>query len=353
MNRVSRVVVVDDSAYVRKVMKEMLSRSPFLEVAGTARDGQDALDVVAKLQPDVVTCDLIMPGMDGVEFIRRQMASKPVPIVIVSVAAESSERVLSGLDAGAVDFVQKPTALATDRMFDMADDVIATVKAAAAAPVGRLRPASNGAAAVEYTPSLRANRYDIVVIGASTGGPQGLKDLVPRLPANFPVPIAIVLHMPIGYTAAYAERLNDASGLTVVEASDNEEVRPGVVFVAPAGRHLMFYRDGASVRTRLEVSPLDTPHKPSVDVLFQSAADVYGDRVLGVVMTGMGDDGRAGAAWIKARNGSILTEAEDTCIVYGMPRAVVEAGLSDLSIPLDRMADTIVGRLQERSRGTE
>lgn len=344
MNRVSRVVVVDDSAYVRKVMKEMLSRSPFLEVAGTARDAEDALEVVARLQPDVVTCDLIMPGMDGVEFIRRQMASKPVPIVIVSIAAESSERVLSGLDAGAVDFVQKPTALATERMLDMADDVIAKVKAAAVAPVGRLQPIANDAVAIDYHHRALANRFDIVVIGTSTGGPQGLKALVPRLPADFPVPVAIVLHMPVGYTAAYAERLNAASGLTVIEASDDEEVRPGVVFVAPAGRHLTFHRDGSGVRTRLDVSPLDTTHKPSVDVLFQSAADVYGDRVLGVVMTGMGDDGRAGAAWIKARNGSILTEAEDTCIVYGMPRAVVEAGLSDASVPLDRMADAIVER---------
>ena len=345
MNRVARVVVVDDSAYVRKVMKEMLSRSPFLEVAGTARDGEDALEVVRRLQPDVVTCDLIMPGVDGVEFIQRQMAVKPVPIVIVSIAAEASERVLSGLDAGAVDFVQKPTALATERMLDMADDVIAKVKAAAAAPVGRLHRASNGAAAIDYKQKPLANRFDIVVIGTSTGGPQGLKALVSRLPANFPVPVAIVLHMPIGYTAAYAQRLNEASGLTVVEASEGDEVRAGVVFVAPAGRHLTFYRDGATVRTRLEVSPLDTSHKPSVDVLFQSAADVYGDRVLGVVMTGMGDDGRAGAAWIKARSGSILTEAEETCIVYGMPRAVVEAGLSDASVPLDRMADAIVDRL--------
>jgi two-component system, chemotaxis family, protein-glutamate methylesterase/glutaminase len=344
MNRVARVVVVDDSAYVRKVMKEMLSRSPFLEVAGTARDGEDALEVVDRLKPDVVTSDLIMPGMDGVEFIRRQMAMKPVPIVIVSIAAEASERVLSGLDAGAVDFVQKPTALATDRMLDMADDVIAKVKAAAAAPVSRLRPASNSVQAVDYTQKPLANRFDIVVIGTSTGGPQGLRALVSRLPANFPVPVAIVLHMPIGYTAAYAQRLNEASGLTVVEASEDDEVRPGVVFVAPAGRHLTFRREGGTVRTRLDVSPLDTAHKPSVDVLFQSAADVYGDRVLGVVMTGMGDDGRAGSAWIKARNGSILTEAEDTCIVYGMPRAVVEAGLSDASVPLDRMADAIVER---------
>src|SRR6185312_10718054 len=292
MNQIIRVVVVDDSAYVRKVMKEMLSRSPFIEVVGTARDGEDALDVVERLRPDVVTCDLIMPGSDGVDFIRRQMTERAVPIVVVSIAAESSERVLSALDAGAVDFVQKPTALATERILDMADEVI------------------------------------------------------PRLPATFPIPIAIVLHMPVGYTAAYAKRLDEMSALTVVEAAERDEVRPGTVLIAPAGRHLTFRRDAAGVmRVRLDLSPLDTPHKPSVDVLFQSAADIYGDRVLGVVMTGMGDDGRAGAAWIKARNGSVLTESEDTCIVYGMPRAVVEAGLSDASVALERLADAIVERV--------
>jgi two-component system chemotaxis response regulator CheB len=151
--------------------------------------------------------------------------------------------------------------------------------------------------------------------------------------------------MPIGYTEAYAKRLDEMSALKVVEASEGDEVRPGIVFIAPAGRHLSFRRDASGVvRTWLDVRPLDTPHRPSVDVLFESAAEVYGERVLGVVMTGMGDDGRAGAAWIKARNGSVLTEAEESCIVYGMPRSVVEAGLSDQSIPLNRLADAIVER---------
>ena len=190
------------------------------------------------------------------------------------------------------------------------------------------------------------NRYDLLVIGVSTGGPQGLKSVIPRLPANFPVPVAIVLHMPVGYTETYAMRLDDASALTVVEAHDGDVVRPGVVLIAPAGRHLSFARHASGVvRTRLDVSPLDTVHRPSVDVLFQSAAEVYGDRVLALVMTGMGDDGRQGAAWIKARGGAVLTEAEETCVVYGMPRSVVEAGLSDGSVPLDRLADAIVERI--------
>ena len=348
MSRELRVLIVDDSAYVRKVFKEMLSRCPDLLVVGTAADGDEALDAVERLQPDVVTCDLIMPRSDGVDFIQKQMAIHPIPIVVVSISAESSEQVLNALDAGAVDFVQKPTALATEKIFELAADLVAKVRAAAGASVGRLRPAAadspvaTGAAA----PSTFRNRYDIIVIGVSTGGPQGLRTLIPGLASDFPVPIAVVLHMPIGYTEAYAKRLDDASALTVVEAQEGELVRPGVVFVAPAGRHLTFNRDATgAVRIRLDISPLDTAHRPSVDVLFQSAAEVYGDRVLGVVMTGMGDDGRQGAAWIKARGGTVLTEAEESCVVYGMPRAVVEAGLSDASVPLERLADAIGERV--------
>ena len=343
MKRRVRVLVVDDSAYIRKVVKEMLGRDGSIEVVGAARDGEDALDLVERLRPDVVTCDLIMPGLGGVEFIRRQMAARPVPIVIVSIAAESSERVLSGLDAGAIDFVQKPTALATEKVYDLGEELVAKIVAAAEAPLGRLR---EPVASEPLAQATFSGRYDIVVIGVSTGGPQGLKSVIPRLPADFPIPLVIVLHMPIGYTEAYAKRLDDASALTVVEARDGDSLRPGLVLVAPAGRHLTLHRNGeGGTSVRLDVRPLDTPHRPSVDVLFQSAADVYGDRVLGVVMTGMGTDGRDGAAWIKARGGAVLTEAEETCVVYGMPRSVVEAGLSDEAVPLNRITAAIMQRV--------
>jgi len=339
-----RVLVVDDSAYIRKVIREMLERSPDLEVVGAARDGEEALEQVASLRPDVVTCDLIMPGVDGVEFIRRQMAIQPVPVVIVSIAGESSERVLSALDAGAVDVVQKPSALATERVLDMSEELIIKVTAAAGAPLSRPR---DTAPLVPVTiASAASGRYRIVVIGVSTGGPQGLKSIVPRLPADFPVPVAIVLHMPVGYTEAYAKRLDDTSALHVVEAQDGMEVRPGTVLVAPGGRHLSFARSAdGRVCTRLDVRPLDTPHRPSVDVLFQSAAETFGEAVLGIVMTGMGSDGREGSAWVKARGGTVLTEAEETCVVYGMPRSVVEAGLSDEVVPLDTLAEAIMQRI--------
>jgi two-component system chemotaxis response regulator CheB len=339
-----RVLVVDDSAYIRKVVREMLSRSPALEVVGAARDSEEALELVEQLHPDVVTCDLIMPGADGVDFIQRQMSKRRLPIVIVSMAGESSERVLSGLDAGAIDFVQKPTALATEKIFEVADELIAKVTAAAGASMRQ--PAQAQARREAIAATTFRNRYSVLAVGVSTGGPQGLKSVIARLPADFPIPVAVVLHMPIGYTEAYARRLDELSALTVVEARDGEEFRPGVVLVAPAGRHLKLQRESdGRVVARLDVRPLDTPHRPSVDVLFQSAAEVYGERVMGVVMSGMGADGRDGAAWIKARGGTVLTEAEATCVVYGMPRAVVEAGLSDEEVPLDRLTAAIIERV--------
>jgi two-component system chemotaxis response regulator CheB len=341
MDRVIRVLVVDDSAYVRKVVKQMLLRSPFIEVVGTARDGAEALELVEQLNPDVVTLDLVMPGMGGVEFLRAQMERRPVPVLIVSIASESSEMVLAALDAGAVDVVQKPTALATEKMFEIGNDLVAKVKAAAQVSLGRAPALSIPATSPALTVQ-RAQLVDIIVLGISTGGPQALKHVIPRLPVDFPVPIAIVLHMPIGYTELYAQSLDAISPLSVVEAHQAAHVRPGVVLLAPAGRHLSFQRaaDGSAL-AHLDARPFDTPHRPSVDILFQSAAEVFRDRALGVVMTGMGMDGRQGAAWIKAQGGIIWTEAEETCVVYGMPRAVDEAGLSDRSLPLTELAQAL------------
>ena len=343
-NQIVRVLVVDDSAYVRKMVTQILSRSPFVEVVATARDGREALELASELSPDVITCDLNMPEMGGVRFVQEQMARRAIPIVIMSIANRAGEDVLAALDAGAIDFVQKPTALASERLLDVADELLEKVKAAARASVRRAVAAP--VAPIASLPRRReAGAIDIVVLGISTGGPQGLKTVIPRLPADCPVPIAIVLHMPVGYTEMYARKLDELSPLHVKEAQEGDEVVAGTVLLAPAGRHLTFRREGSRVVAHLDLRPLDTLHRPAVDVLFQSAADVYGAKTLGVVMTGMGSDGREGAAWIKARGGRILTEAESSCVVYGMPRSVVEAGLSDSSVVIDEMAAAILERL--------
>ena len=349
MSEIVRVVIVDDSAYVRKVLRQMLARSPFIEVVGAARNGEEALELVEELDPDVVTCDLNMPSMDGVAFVRAQMARRALPIIIISVASQAAEPVLGALEAGAIDFVQKPTALATDKLLDIADELIDKVKAAAGTPRSAFRRVAAAAARVAsplHLPRTGSPALDIVVIGTSTGGPQGLRTVLPAFPADFPVPIAMVLHMPPGYTEAYARKLDETCPLHVIEAQGGETVRAGMAYLAQAGRHLTFVRqpDG-TVLTRLDLRPLDTPHRPAVDVLFQSAAQVYHSRVLGVVMTGMGADGREGAAWIKAEGGRIITEAEESCVVYGMPRSVVEAGLSDRTVALDDIPQAIMDHL--------
>ena len=344
MDRVLRVLVVDDSAYVRKVIKQMLSRSPFIEVVGAARDGQEALEMVEQFQPDVVTCDLIMPVLDGVGFVREQMSRRPIPIVIVSIANDGSELALTALDAGAVDFVQKPTALATEKMFEINDELVEKVKTAAGVQMARLQTTLAREPTVSLpTDAPRAGLVDIVVLGISTGGPQALKYLIPQLPVDFPIPLVLVMHMPVGYTEMYAQKLDEISRLKVSEAREGDIVKAGAVLIAPAGRHLTLNRQtNGSVVAHLDARPFDSVHRPSVDVLFQSAAKLYGSRTLGVVMTGMGSDGKQGSAWIKSQGGLIFTEAEQSCIVYGMPLSVVEAGLSDKSVPLERMAQTIL-----------
>jgi len=346
MDKIIKVLVVDDSAYVRKVIKEMLSRSPFIEVVGVANNGKEALAMVEELNPDVVTLDLMMPEMDGVEFLQEQRKRKPVAVVVVSVASEADPKVLAALDALAIDFVQKPTALATEKIFEVGEELIEKVKAAAQVPLKNLPTVTENIKPQPIKAPPRAEKIDMVVLGISTGGPQALNLIIPQLPSDFPVPLALVLHMPVGYTQLFAERLNNISAVEVREAKEGELLKPGLVFVAPAGQHLLLSRQSdGSIVTTLDPRTLDCLHRPSVDILFQSAAEVYKNRLLGVIMTGMGSDGQKGAAWIKSQGGMIFTEAESTCVVYGMPRSVDEAGLSDKSIPLDQIVPEIIKAL--------
>jgi two-component system chemotaxis response regulator CheB len=342
MLKIIRVLVVDDSAFVRKVVTQMLSRSPFIEVVAAAHDGEEALELVELHKPDVITLDLVMPGMNGVEFLQKQMARNPVPVVVCSIAHDSAELAIAAFDAGAVEFVQKPTALATDRVYEIADELIEKVKAASMVQMAKVLPPK-----AEIVPHVTAGPKadpvcDVLGIGISTGGPQALRQLIPALPANFPVPILIVLHMPVGYTEMYAQRLNQVSALEVVEARDGDLLRAGTVFIAPAGRHMTTVKSGDSFRVHLDLRPIDTQHRPSVDVLFRSLADSFQERTLALVMTGMGADGVLGAAHIKGNGGRVLTEAESSCVVYGMPKAVADAALSDRAVPLDQLPDVLL-----------
>lgn len=342
LENIIKVLVVDDSAFVRKVLTNILSKSPFIEVVGTARDGIEALEKVEELNPDVITLDLIMPNMDGITFLKELMKKKPTPVVIVSIASESGELAIEALNLGAVDIIQKPTALASEKIYEISDDLIQKVKSASKISIDKIQKiSSNNISSIEVKEKIEKSNVDIVVIGVSTGGPQALRYILPKFPKNFPVPIAVVIHMPVGYTELFAQKLNEISQLDVVEAKDGEILEKGKVYIAQAGKHMVFEKKGDKVFIRLDLKPFDTLHKPSVDVLFKSAGEVFGNRVLGVIMTGMGNDGLKGAEYIKSKGGTVFTEAEETCIIYGMPRVVEEAGLSDKVVPLSNMVEEI------------
>jgi two-component system chemotaxis response regulator CheB len=343
MERLIKVLVVDDSAYIRKVLRMILNKSPFIEVVGTAVNGADALEKVAELNPDVVTSDLIMPEMDGIHFIKEQMRRKPLPIVVVSIASESGEMALKALEACAVSFVQKPTALATERVYEMSEELIQAVKNAANISLRALVAQNEIKPKIQVARPIGKNNIEAVVIGVSTGGPQALKYVIPLLPADFPVPVFIVLHMPVGYTELYAKKLNELTKLRVAEAKEGEQVVAGRVYLAKAGMHMLVkHSSNGTDYIHLDSKPFDMPHRPSVDVLFESAAITYGENVAGIIMTGMGNDGKEGSAWIKASGGKIICESEETSVVYGMPRSVVEAGLCDYEVPLYEIANKLI-----------
>ncbi len=336
-----RVLVVDDSAFARKVVREVLSADEAIEVVGIARDGLDALEMIAALRPDVVTLDLLMPNLDGLGVLRA-LTGRPGPrCIVVSTSDEQSELAIKALEAGAVDLVHKPTALATDRLYDLSSEIVFKVKAAFAARSAHRDPAATEAGHEATGNERPASQVRAVVIGTSTGGPQALAQLLVQLPRDLSVPVAIVLHIPAGYTEALAKRLDDLCSIDVAEAYDGIVMRPGLAVLGRGGVHIKIERQGAVSRLRLDMAPSGTPHRPSVDVLFESAARVYGPQLLGIVLTGMGQDGLEGARAIRAAGGMVFSEAAASCVVYGMPRAVYEAGLSDRTVALDDMAAAI------------
>jgi len=336
-----RVLVVDDSAFARKVVREVLSSDEAIEVVGIARDGLDALEMIAALRPDVVTLDLLMPNLDGLGVLRALSGIPGPRCVVVSTSDEQSDLAIQALQEGAVELVHKPTALATDRLYDLSYELVSKVKAAFAAHHPALRRPGGLPIEDARANERPASRVRAVVIGTSTGGPQALTHLLAQLPPDLPVPLAMVLHIPAGYTAALAKRLDDLCSIDVAEAYDGIVLRPGLAVLSRGGVHMKIERQGTVCRVRLDMAPAGTPHRPSVDVLFESASHVYGPQLLGIVLTGMGQDGLEGARAIRAGGGMVFSEAAASCVVYGMPRAVYEAGLSDRAVPLDAMATAI------------
>lgn len=336
-----RVLVVDDSAFARKVLRDLLATSPDIEVVGTARDGLEALEKLAELKPDVMTLDLVMPNLDGLGVLDSLPLEDPPRVIVVSVSDAHTELGAAALQAGALDIVHKPTALATQQLYELRDELIGKVRMAAAARAPRTAAVPPALARV-HARAHGTHRHRVVVLGTSTGGPQAITRLLTALPGDLPLPLLIALHIPQGYTEALAARLDTLSALEVREAEAGMVPRAGQVILARGGAHLQLVSVGDRVELALDHRLGTAPHAPSVDLLFESAAAIYGERTLGVVLTGMGDDGVRGARAIHRAGGSVLTESELSCVVYGMPRSVKEAGYSSAEASLELMAAEIL-----------
>ncbi|TWT72780.1 Chemotaxis response regulator protein-glutamate methylesterase [Posidoniimonas polymericola] len=350
-----KVLVVDDSALYRKIVRDVLSGLEGVEVVGAANNGVIALERIKQLKPDVVTLDVEMPQLDG-HGVLKQLANvpnAPKAIMVSAFTAQGAQSTNAALREGAFDFILKPATKSLEMSVQqLRRDLIPKIEACrgAAAPTGTravsrpaLRPARPAAPVGRISPP---RRFDvpprIVAIGVSTGGPQALVRLLPRLPANFPCPILLVQHMPPMFTASLAEDLNRRCSLTVSEGRDGQPVRRGEVIIAPGGKHMRVVRQDKDHVIQITDDAPERNCKPSVDYLFRSVAEVYGAASLGVVLTGMGDDGALGAAELKKKGGQVLSQDESSCVVYGMPKAVFDAGLSDEVASLDMMP-TVIG----------
>jgi two-component system, chemotaxis family, protein-glutamate methylesterase/glutaminase len=328
-----RVFVVDDSTFVRKAIVKVLHRDPDLRVVGEAASGAEALRTIASANPDVVTLDLAMPGLDGLQALRGLLAWRSdLPVLMLSAHThEGAAATIEALAIGAVDFVDKSAFSVLD-LDSLGRQLVERIK------LWGPRPATTRTARASRVPAPDApdapaslSQCDLCVIGTSTGGPPALQYIFERLPAAFPMPVAIVQHMPLGFTKPFADRLNTMCRLTVREARNGDSLVPGRVLVAPAGQHLVVAGDRT---VSLQSEPSGTAHTPSVDVLMRSAARAWPGRVLGILLTGMGDDGAVGMAAIRAAGGVTLGESETSCVVYGMPRAAQRLGAVEHERPL-------------------
>jgi two-component system chemotaxis response regulator CheB len=348
-----RVLFIDDSVVVRRMLCDALTAEPGLEVVATAPNGRIGLSKIAQTTPEVVVLDLDMPEMNGLEtleVIRFKWPTLPV-IIYSSLTHRGAVATLEALERGANDYVAKParTGSREESEAQIRDDLIPKILALGGRrPSAELlvrRPAESLAPSWPTPPMGSLSRaIEIVAIGASTGGPNALATLIPSLPADFPVPIVIVQHMPPLFTAMLAERLDSKSSIRVTEATHGDRLEPGRVWIAPGDHHMIVIRDGGSYRIEISHGPRENSCRPSVDVLFRSVSEIYGPRVLGVMLTGMGNDGLKGSMVIRQAGGGILAQDEATSVVWGMPGFVARAGLAERVLPLEEIGAAIVGR---------
>jgi two-component system, chemotaxis family, protein-glutamate methylesterase/glutaminase len=344
------VLIIDDSAFMRKSLSIMLESDPGITVVGTARNGLEGFDLAKKLLPDIITLDIEMPVMDGLTALKKIMQECPTSVIMVSsITTEGAQATIKAMELGAVDFIPKELSFVSVNITNIKDDLIQKVKEIVRQKTlkERLRKIRNTVSPtpVRYTSVIRdvpRLGYKTVALGISTGGPFTLQKILPLIATSVNVPIFVVQHMPPKFTKSLAERLNGMCNLEVKEAEDNEVVRSNVIYIAPGGFHMKL-RNNTSGEIKIDISldPNNSLHRPSVDVMMNSVIDIYGKYTLGVIMTGMGKDGFEGIKKLKELGGYSIAQDEESCVVYGMPKAIVDANLADAILPADKIPETI------------
>lgn len=335
-----RTLIVDDSAIVRKILSEELSKYPDIDIVGTAPDPFVARDKILKLQPEVITLDIEMPRMDGLTFLRKLMKYYPLPVIIVSsLTPKGSKLALEAMEIGAVDVIAKPGG--SYSVGDMSDMLVEKIRVASTANISRRSGREADSERPEPIRALAETTHKVVAIGASTGGTEALKDVLTRMPPNSPG-IVIVQHMPANFTTAFAERLNSLCQVTVKEAEDNDSVTPGKALIAPGNYHMLLRRSGARYYVEVKDGPRVHHQRPSVDILFKSTAKYAGSNSIGVILTGMGADGAEGLLEMKRAGAKTIAQDEQTCVVFGMPKEAIKVGAADRVVPLGNVAQEIL-----------
>ena len=362
MSKKIRVIVVDDSALVRSLLAEIINRQPDMECIGTANDPLIAREMIRELNPDVITLDVEMPRMDGIDFLGRLMRLRPMPVVMISTLTErGAEVTMKALELGAVDFVSKPRVGLTNGLNELATQIVDKIRVAAVAQVRRGQPllpkaagvsGAAGAAVASASSSMgllgRLSTEKLIFIGASTGGTEAIKEILVHMPADSPA-IVITQHMPPGFTTSFAARLNSLCQITVKEASHGERILPGHAYIAPGGKQFSIGRSGANYIAVVDDGPAVNRHKPSVEVLFKTAASVVGRNAYGIMLTGMGNDGAAAMREMKDAGSYNYVQDEASCIVFGMPREAIAHGAADEVLPLTQIAPALVAKLRGTS----
>ncbi|MBW1811320.1 MAG: chemotaxis-specific protein-glutamate methyltransferase CheB [Deltaproteobacteria bacterium] len=342
-----RILVIDDSAYNRQAIIEMIESCEDIEVVGMAANGEEGLKSALTLKPDVITLDLEMPKMDGFTFLRILMSRRPTPVIVISSYARK-QNVFKALELGALDFIAKPTRYLSPELHKIRDELIEKVMmvrhlrsfSVQLTSAEKIQPGMAPGEPGEF--SKESPRVALVVIGASTGGPPALQNLLQMLPPPLPAAYLIAQHMPENFTRAFADRLNRYTGLEVSEAQGGEQIVAGRVFISPGGQNLAVFRDGPTLKTVIQPAIENSKYTPSIDTLFQSAAEVMGRHVMGILLTGMGSDGKKGMRAIKNAGGKTLAESEETAVIFGMPKEAIESGQVDIVCRLDDIAGEVV-----------